>query len=530
MDDDRQLLKRFVDDNSQAAFAALTARYLSLVYATCRRELGDDSDLAEDVTQAVFLILARKAPSLRRNVVLSGWLFQTARFAAKNARLQETRRQAAELKAVETVMEQQTEIEDAAWTEIEPLLNQSLAGLHDAERECVLLRFFQGMTFAEAGAALGLSEEAARKRVTRSLEKMRQFFAKNGVIVPAIALPVLLTAHAAKAAPAACHASIAKLIPSVLAGHTTAALTGSHAYQISQGAMKAMKIAQIKVAVGITTASLIGFSFYAASRAVTMTSSRPAPLLLYVPKPGHVLQQVPGKTLTAAQIAERCRQTYANLKTYQGTSTVNAHSIIGGTPYDFQSSASVQFVRPGKISAQGTDTSGHPFGYVSDGVTTEQTYPTVVNWGHSWQKVSGDEKTSSTEAAIAGATGIAQWAATTVPALLIGTTWGVVLPLNSGGVLDREVREDAVEGQKCYVLAAHSVETDKTMATSLWIDEKTFLVRRYVFEGDGTNPAVVIGGRSIPATTIKSRSDQRFTNERLNQPIPDSTFALPPVQ
>ena len=96
---DRQLLQRFIRDNSQEAFAALTARYLNLVYAVCRRELGD-ADAAEDVTQAVFLILARKAPSLRRDVVLSGWLFQTARFAAKNARTQEQRRKAYEEKAL----------------------------------------------------------------------------------------------------------------------------------------------------------------------------------------------------------------------------------------------------------------------------------------------------------------------------------------------------------------------------------------------------------------------------------------------
>ena len=98
--EDRQLLQQFVKDNSQEAFAALTARYLSLVYSTCHRELGD-ADLAEDVTQAVFLILARKAPSLSRNVVLSGWLFQTARFAAKNARLREQRRRHYEEKAME---------------------------------------------------------------------------------------------------------------------------------------------------------------------------------------------------------------------------------------------------------------------------------------------------------------------------------------------------------------------------------------------------------------------------------------------
>jgi len=159
--DDRQLLRQFVDTNSQEAFSVLTKRYLSLVYSVCRREL-DDTETAEDVTQAVFLILARKAPALRRTVVL-------------------------------------------------PLLNQSLAALKEGERECVLLRFFQEMSFAETGLSLGLTEEAARKRVGRALEKMRRFFGKSGVIIPSVALAALLSAHAAKAVPPTCQANIAHL-------------------------------------------------------------------------------------------------------------------------------------------------------------------------------------------------------------------------------------------------------------------------------------------------------------------------------
>ena len=284
--DDRQLLRQFTQHNSQEAFAALTARYLSLVYSVCRREL-DDADLAEDVTQAVFLILARKAPSLRREVVLSGWLFQTARFAARNARTQETRRKAYEAKAADTLREQQMDTEDAAWAEIEPLLNQSLASLRDAERECVLLRFFQGMSFAEAGAALGMSEEAARKRVTRSLEKMRQFFVKNGVVIPAAALAVLLTAHAAKAVPTGLAPAIAWSTSGVLAGHTTtAALTGSHAYQLSEGILKAMKIFQIKLAVGIATAAMvIGAGTYGVLRSAASSTKMIPPIKTAQPPP-----------------------------------------------------------------------------------------------------------------------------------------------------------------------------------------------------------------------------------------------------
>ncbi len=244
--DDRRLLRRFVEENSQEAFAALTARYLTLVYSVCRRELAD-TEAAEDVTQAVFLILARKAPSLSRHVVLSGWLFQTARFAAKNARTREARRKAYEERAARLVPA--TEETDAAWAEIEPLLNPALAALAEGERRCVLLRFFQGMTFAEAGAALGLSEEAARKRVTRALEKMRKFLGKEGVVVPGVALAVLLTAHAATAAPAPVVAAVAQITPGTVPGPVS---------QITEGVLHAMKIAKMKVFAGAAALALVG--------------------------------------------------------------------------------------------------------------------------------------------------------------------------------------------------------------------------------------------------------------------------------
>ena len=253
--EDRLLLQRFVRDNSQEAFAALTARYVSLVYAVCRREMGD-ADAAEDVTQAVFLILARKAPSLGRNVVLSGWLFQTARFAAKNARLRELRRKHYEEKAMER--HPQAATGEAHWNEIEPLLNKSLARLKAADRDCLLLRFFQDMTFAEVGTCLGLSEEAARKRVTRALEKLRYFFGKEEVYLPSVALAGLLTAHAAQTVPATCQAAVTQVSIHAVAGHASAALTGSHAYQLTEGVMKAMKIAKLKMLTGSLAVVVVG--------------------------------------------------------------------------------------------------------------------------------------------------------------------------------------------------------------------------------------------------------------------------------
>ena len=518
MDSDRQLLRQFTQHNSQQAFAALTARYVSLVYSTCRREL-DDAGLAEDVTQAVFLILARKAPTLRREVVLSGWLFQTARFAARNARLQEARRKAYEARAAEALREEQMKTEDAAWSndsqwkEIEPLLNHSLAALRDGERECVLLRFFQGMTFAEAGAALGVSEEVARKRVTRALDKMRQVFIKNGVIVPAAALTVLLTTHAAKATPLGLVPAIAQSATGVLAGHINTGLTSPHVYNLSEGVVKAMKIAQIKVAVGIT-AAVIGISVYA----VTQVIGQPAT------KPGHLLQQVPGKTVTATQIAGRCRDAYAVLKTYQVTATVETHyvTVADAQTSTSNTSATIKFARPGKIHAEGTDMDGYAYAYVSDDTETEETNRSINGM---WRR------DRDTEMAVASVGGIAAGAATTIPALLLNANIGTPLALSpSGSLLDPEVREDAIQGHRCYVLTARFVSATRNDAQSLWIDEKTFLLRRSMSDFEHTEFTFFISGKKHTLPASKSHDEENYTSERLNEAIPDSAFALPPVQ
>ena len=155
--EDFQLLHRFVADGSQEAFSKLVERHLNFVYAVCLREVRDAA-LAEDVTQAVFLILARKAPAIRHGVVLVGWLFKTARFAAKNAMRQEARRQAAEREVIEE-MAQRANQEDC-WQEIEPLLHEGIAGLGTQEREAVLLRYVKALLSNDGPPPAHLHEEA----------------------------------------------------------------------------------------------------------------------------------------------------------------------------------------------------------------------------------------------------------------------------------------------------------------------------------------------------------------------------------
>lgn len=247
--DDWRLLRQYVEQDSQAAFATLSQRYVNLVYSVCRREVGDP-DLAQDATQAVFLILARKAATLRRGVVLSGWLFQTARFAAKNAGTRERRRQHYEQEAAQAMNSEQITQENALWNSLEPFLNSALGRLGAADRDAVLVRYVEDRSLAETGATLGLSEDAARKRVSRALEKLRHLLGKEGMVVSGAALAALLSTRAVQAAPAHCALGAASQI--------NAGLIGSHSYQIAEAVLHAMKVIKMKMLAGAVALTLAG--------------------------------------------------------------------------------------------------------------------------------------------------------------------------------------------------------------------------------------------------------------------------------
>ena len=266
MTPDWLLLRRYAREDSQEAFAALTARYLNLVYSVCLREVHDPEQ-AQEVAQAVFLLLARTAPSFRSKTALPGWLFRTARFAAQNARTREQRRRHYEGKAALAMQQEREGAENAAWSEIEPVLNDALAALRERDRECVLLRFFQGLSFSEAGAALGLSEEAASKRVGRALDKMRVFLGKEGVIVPGVALTALLSAHAAEAVPAPVVVAVA---------HLTSGSAPTAISLLAKGTLQAMRIAKLKAAIGVTAVLMSGGLAYTVATVAQTTTATPA--------------------------------------------------------------------------------------------------------------------------------------------------------------------------------------------------------------------------------------------------------------
>lgn len=213
--DDPTLLRRYAAERSETAFAELVRRHLPLVYSAALRRLSGDAHRAEDVAQAVFCAVARDAQRLAHHPVLAGWLYTATRNAVLDALRAEKRRRARE---EEAHLMQETVSDPAAsadWGQLRPVLDAAMDELNDDDREAVLLRFFQGCSLAEVGAALGLGEDAARKRVDRALDKLRGPLGRRGIASTSAALAALLASETMAAVPASLAASIAGFALSV---------------------------------------------------------------------------------------------------------------------------------------------------------------------------------------------------------------------------------------------------------------------------------------------------------------------------
>ena len=250
MIEDSELLRRYAEDRSEAAFAELVKRRVGLVYSVAVRQCGGDAHLAEDVTQRVFSDLARKAAELAARPVLSGWLYRSAQFAASDVVRSERRRRAREEENYlmnETIAGAADAGASADWEKLRPVIDAAMAELGEEDRDAVALRFLEEKSFAEIGRRLEVSEEAARKRVTRAVGKLQGLLARRGVTSTEAALVLVLANQAAATVPAGLAASV-----------TSGALAGAGlAGMAAAGGGVAIFMGTTKLTVGLIGAAAI---------------------------------------------------------------------------------------------------------------------------------------------------------------------------------------------------------------------------------------------------------------------------------
>ena len=428
--EDSALLLRYVENHSDEAFAGLVTRHINLVYSVALRQVGNPH-AAEEVTQAVFIILAKKAASLRHDKALGSWLFQTTRLTANNFIRSEFRRHRREEEAYMQSALDETGTD--VWPRIAPLLDTAVAALREKDRQAIVLRFYEGRNLREVGLALGTSEDAAEKRVNRTLEKLRKFFTKRGVSSTTAIIAGTISAHSVQAAPVGLTKTVTAV--AIVKGLTASVSTLS----LVKGTLKIMTYAKLKLAIGITAGILLAGG--AATVAISQTNGN--------------------DRLTTQDIFKQSQDAYASLSSYSDegktVATLNDMTLI--------TTFTIKLARPNfyRIAWQQPV---HSF-YTNQGV--------VWSAGKGDFMVMGDrgaQNQGNRESALSSATGISGSAAATIPGTFFKMKWGNQL----GAAASSETRraDEKVGEVVCYVLTSES----KGRTRTLWIGKKDFLIHQ----------------------------------------------------
>lgn len=274
--DDMGLLRDYATNGSEAAFAALVSRHVNLVYSVAMRQLHD-THLAEEVTQAAFIILARKASSLNPNTILPAWLCRTAHYAAADVLRTQRRRQAREQEAYMQSTLNEPDAGSSPWPEIAPLLDSAMAGLRDKDYGVIVLRYFERKDLKQVATVLGITENAAQKRVNYALEKLRRIMSKHGVKATTAVIAGMMLSHSVQAAPTALAKS------ATIAAITKGATASGSTLTITKGALKIMSWTKLKMAIvaGATLmlASAAATGVYVAQKNIVLAGYPPYILL-----------------------------------------------------------------------------------------------------------------------------------------------------------------------------------------------------------------------------------------------------------
>jgi RNA polymerase sigma factor (sigma-70 family) len=270
--DDRELLREYISSRSAAAFEELVRRNADMVYSAARRQMGE-GHLAEDVTQAVFLLLAQKASRISAGV--AGWLIGVTYNACRNARRIAARRAFHERRAWKMKLAEASSDHEIGWNEYAPMVDAAMSRLGRGDRDAIAMRYLRGSSYKDVGMSLGISEEAARKRVDRAIERLRGLL-RETTAVPAVAvLGAQLLAKGTEAAPVAI---VEKLVGLSTAG-TKGALAGSIAAKTGQ-AMTLLKLklaAAVVLAVGVALGGAVGVHILVAAGEATPPPPAPRP-------------------------------------------------------------------------------------------------------------------------------------------------------------------------------------------------------------------------------------------------------------
>ncbi len=418
--DDIALLKQYAEDNSEAAFAGLVTRYVNLVYSAALRSVGN-AHAAEEIAQAVFIILARKAGNLskaRRGVaatVLSGWLYQTARLTAANYLRGEIRRQNREQEAyMQAIL---NEPESDAWRQIAPLLDDAMGRLGEKDRNAIVLRFFENKNLSEVGAALGTSEDAAKMRVNRALDKLRKTFSKRGVTLSGAIIAGAVSANSVQAAPAGLAATISA---TAVKGAAVAATVSS----LVKGTLKIMAYTKLKLAIGITAGILL------AGGATTMFISRAGG---------------DGK-LAAQEIAKQAQNAYAALSSYSDNGTVEVEGV-GSNSYNM--TFNIHLARPNLYRIHWARAEAKVGLEPMTGTAWSDGTGDYVDAGFS-----GKLKKDDVQSALGLGAYVSGNSAINIPGTFFQQPWGDILSLTATGKVEtKKEKDERIGGVDCYVIS-----------------------------------------------------------------------------
>src|ERR1035437_3507524 len=454
---DAVLLELFSRDESEEAFAELVRRHIALVHSVALRHT-ENPEHAQEITQAVFIILARKAASLVRKTVLSGWLYHTARLTAANFRRSEFRRARREQEAyMQSTLEEPAP--DAVWQELAPMLDDAMAHLGEKDRNAVVLRYFENKSLEDVGMALGLEERAAQKRVSRALEKLRRIFSKRGVVLSAAMIAGAVSLNSVQAAPAGLAAAVgATAVKGTLISATLTTLV--------KGTMHTMTWLKIKFAAGVGLATLV------AGGGATVAIS----------------QSVGGGNLTAQKIAAKSRDAYAALSSYSDSGTSVAE--IGGQAVT--TTYHIRLQRPNLYRIDWTQTTAQ---FTSKGVVwsdgsgdyMQVTVPDFMMAATGQKQNDKPQKMPNMQMALARVAPLSASAASTIPGSFFRQQLGDFVAPAASGRYPLKMEQDAKVGDMdCYVVSSDPIDLSKvpdigkpgTCSTLLWIGKQDSLIHQ----------------------------------------------------